>query len=295
MKLPVPRPDGTDGIDVFSPGQFRHSVATWAFEQGADPAAVSAFLGHKSPATTKKFYATLATVPKIPTLAVNEVGRHACKRPAPKSSPLEVGATMKKRNTEDRRATGASTKRTKVPGAVMETKYGPIRTLPRDADDDERFASEVDRLRYILVVRDIFEPVRIRWHELQATLPKRLKGRGVKVKEVDAYLARLPAKRHNQTAPARKGRAARRAERTPSCERPPWISAVGGSGPSRPSRSASTSGATAWPGTSPSSSQKTALVCLQTAPSGRVASRPCSTRTRERSPRPSQRHVAPRG
>ncbi len=69
VKLPVPRPDGTDGIDVFSPGQFRHSVATWAFEQGADPAAVSAFLGHKSPATTKKFYATLATVPKIPTLA----------------------------------------------------------------------------------------------------------------------------------------------------------------------------------------------------------------------------------
>jgi integrase len=69
VKLPVPRPDGTDGIDVFTPGRFRHSVATWAFEKGADPAAVSAFLGHKSPQTTKRFYATLATVPKIPTLA----------------------------------------------------------------------------------------------------------------------------------------------------------------------------------------------------------------------------------
>ncbi len=65
----VKNPDGTNGITFFAPSHFRHSVATWAFEQGADPAAVSAFLGHKSPATTKKFYATLATVPKIPTLA----------------------------------------------------------------------------------------------------------------------------------------------------------------------------------------------------------------------------------
>jgi hypothetical protein len=120
---------------------------------------------------------------------------------------------MAKRNTADRRASGASTKRKKDPGGVFPTKWGPIRTLPRNADDDERFASEVDRLRYVLVLRDIFDPARIRQHELQAILPKRLKKRGVKVKEVDAYLARLPAKRHNQTAPARKGRAARRAER----------------------------------------------------------------------------------
>ena len=66
--LAVNTPDGK-GIACFSPGRFRHSVATWAFEKGADPAAVSAFLGHKSPQTTKRFYATLATVPKIPTLA----------------------------------------------------------------------------------------------------------------------------------------------------------------------------------------------------------------------------------
>lgn len=65
----VKRPDGKAGIPVFTPGRFRHSVATWAFEAGADPFAVSAFLGHKSPATTKKFYASLATVPKVPTLA----------------------------------------------------------------------------------------------------------------------------------------------------------------------------------------------------------------------------------
>lgn len=65
----VKRPDDEVGIPVFTPGRFRHSLATWAFEAGADPYAVSAFLGHKSPQTTKRFYATLATVPKVPTLA----------------------------------------------------------------------------------------------------------------------------------------------------------------------------------------------------------------------------------
>lgn len=57
------------GVEPFSPGRYRHSVATWAVEQGADPAAVAAFLGHKSKSTTTRFYATLAVVPKVPTLA----------------------------------------------------------------------------------------------------------------------------------------------------------------------------------------------------------------------------------
>lgn len=50
------------------PGRFRHSVATWAINAGADPASVAAFLGHKSPATTKRFYATHAVPAKVPTL-----------------------------------------------------------------------------------------------------------------------------------------------------------------------------------------------------------------------------------
>ena len=50
-------------------GRFRHSVATWAINSGADPAAVAAFLGHKSPATTRKFYATHAVPAKVPTIA----------------------------------------------------------------------------------------------------------------------------------------------------------------------------------------------------------------------------------
>jgi integrase len=55
------------GVPRFSPGRYRHTVATWAIEAGADPAAVAAFLGHKSPSTTRRFYATLAVTPKVPT------------------------------------------------------------------------------------------------------------------------------------------------------------------------------------------------------------------------------------
>jgi hypothetical protein len=55
-------------IAPFTPGRFRHSVATWAINQGADRAAVANFLNHKSPRTTKRFYATLATPAKVPTL-----------------------------------------------------------------------------------------------------------------------------------------------------------------------------------------------------------------------------------
>ena len=47
----VKRPDGEVGIPKFTPGQLRHSVATWAIEAGADPAQVAAFLGHRSPRT----------------------------------------------------------------------------------------------------------------------------------------------------------------------------------------------------------------------------------------------------
>lgn len=54
---------------TFNPGYLRHSVATWAINAGADPASVAAFLGHKSLATTKRFYATHAVPAKVPTLA----------------------------------------------------------------------------------------------------------------------------------------------------------------------------------------------------------------------------------
>ncbi|WP_338865151.1 tyrosine-type recombinase/integrase [Myxococcus stipitatus] len=50
------------------PGHMRHSVATWAINAGAHPAAVAAFLNHKSERTTKRFYATHAVPAKVPTL-----------------------------------------------------------------------------------------------------------------------------------------------------------------------------------------------------------------------------------
>ncbi|MFY0524839.1 tyrosine-type recombinase/integrase [Archangium gephyra] len=56
------------GIPPFTQGRFRHSVATWAIEKGADPASVAAFLNHKSPTTMRRFYATHAVSTKVPTL-----------------------------------------------------------------------------------------------------------------------------------------------------------------------------------------------------------------------------------
>jgi integrase len=55
-------------VQLFKPGQLRHSVATWAIDAGADPSAVSAFLGHRSTKTTRKFYARHASPAKVPTL-----------------------------------------------------------------------------------------------------------------------------------------------------------------------------------------------------------------------------------
>jgi integrase len=53
----------------FGPGVMRHSVATWAVDEGHDLAMVSTFLGHRSPLTTRRFYATHATPrnPMLPT------------------------------------------------------------------------------------------------------------------------------------------------------------------------------------------------------------------------------------
>ncbi|WP_242344005.1 tyrosine-type recombinase/integrase [Anaeromyxobacter terrae] len=65
----VKRPDGEAGIPAFTPGHLRHSVASWAIDAGADPAQVAAFLGHRSPRTTRKFYATHSAPTKVPTLA----------------------------------------------------------------------------------------------------------------------------------------------------------------------------------------------------------------------------------
>ncbi|MBI5071266.1 MAG: site-specific integrase [Deltaproteobacteria bacterium] len=63
----VKRPDGKIGIPAFTPAMMRHTTATLAVEVTGNLAAVSSFLGHRSIATTKKFYSSLAVSPKIPT------------------------------------------------------------------------------------------------------------------------------------------------------------------------------------------------------------------------------------
>lgn len=55
------------GVERFSPGWFRHTIATMATEAGYD-LQVSRFLGHRSATTTRRHYATLATPPRVPTL-----------------------------------------------------------------------------------------------------------------------------------------------------------------------------------------------------------------------------------
>lgn len=55
------------GVPKFTPGRFRHTIATLATESGHDELA-SRFLGHRSATTTRRFYSTRATPPKVPTL-----------------------------------------------------------------------------------------------------------------------------------------------------------------------------------------------------------------------------------
>ena len=64
-------------VPRFGPGQYRHTVATRMLNAGADPAAVVAFLGHKSPQTTRRFYATLAVVPVPMPLTAKPAGTKA--------------------------------------------------------------------------------------------------------------------------------------------------------------------------------------------------------------------------
>jgi integrase len=54
------------GVEPYGPGQYRHSIGTWAISQGADPKAVAAFLGHRSVQTLRRFYSVHATVPAVP-------------------------------------------------------------------------------------------------------------------------------------------------------------------------------------------------------------------------------------
>lgn len=55
-------------IPVWTPGRIRHTVATLAVEAGSPPPVVAAFLNHKSPRTTQKFYAVHASAAKVHTL-----------------------------------------------------------------------------------------------------------------------------------------------------------------------------------------------------------------------------------
>jgi integrase len=57
-------------VPHFTPGRMRHTVATELVEAGADIVAVSTFLGHRTPQTTRAWYARFAT-PRNPALDFN--------------------------------------------------------------------------------------------------------------------------------------------------------------------------------------------------------------------------------
>ena len=56
------------GVEPFTVAEMRHTIATLAIDGGESLQAVADFLGHRSPRTTKAFYATHATAKKVRTL-----------------------------------------------------------------------------------------------------------------------------------------------------------------------------------------------------------------------------------
>lgn len=77
------------GGDPWTPGRMRHTLATRAVEAGATPQAVSAYLGHKSEATTRRFYATLAAAPRVE--GVTRPGRGSRRPRRSRASPERGG------------------------------------------------------------------------------------------------------------------------------------------------------------------------------------------------------------
>jgi len=53
------------GVEQWTPGRFRHTFATRAVAAGASAAAVALALGHTSPATSLRWYATTAVAPRV--------------------------------------------------------------------------------------------------------------------------------------------------------------------------------------------------------------------------------------
>lgn len=57
---------GAAEVPIWTPGRLRHSVASWAIgDDGESIQRTADYLGHRSPATTKKFYATWAAPSRI--------------------------------------------------------------------------------------------------------------------------------------------------------------------------------------------------------------------------------------
>lgn len=72
------------GLPRVTAGVFRHTFATWARAAGGDLAAISRFLHHKDPRTTRKFYVDMGLAPE----AVPVIAHAALLPPLPTPLPL---------------------------------------------------------------------------------------------------------------------------------------------------------------------------------------------------------------
>jgi site-specific recombinase XerD len=90
------------GVEVFTPGVLRHSVATHAVQKGAKPADVADMLGHRDKRTTEKFYID-AAIPRgqVPVMKMRKRHRAPRRRASRSVSafwvPLVVGCGVTRR------------------------------------------------------------------------------------------------------------------------------------------------------------------------------------------------------
>jgi len=64
----IRRECGELGLHVWSPGQLRHTGASFALARGATLGQIADFLGHLDPRTTRRWYAVHVAAAKVPTL-----------------------------------------------------------------------------------------------------------------------------------------------------------------------------------------------------------------------------------
>jgi integrase len=76
------------GLERVTAGVFRHTFATWAAAAGGELTAISRFLHHKDPRTTKNFYVSMGLAPEtVPVVHLSRPALLATTTPTPEVAP----------------------------------------------------------------------------------------------------------------------------------------------------------------------------------------------------------------